>query len=646
MSTGIQRTIYPDGWDVFSEDFEDQASGVETELLLRTRGFMSQAGVPVDIQGQYGTAGLDNMLFPSSGDTGSTVVISGGYGFTSGGYMVQIVSTGYTYTVTASDAGKYIRLTHLMDDGSPRSHWRDGALANTRRTYNPFGSYIIDMVSTTTVDEFQIILGKLSSEGPPPTFDNTATTGGRQILQTTASPTASGVSVDSIGTAGTYPPADVQEHIDTVGSGTPDSTNPHGLRTDDLDEVTDSILEDTILMDASTGHDHDGTAAGGTKVTAANVLIASSPGATQANVEAHIGNVGTGTSDDNNPHGLSTTDLDQDSQSINEATVLFDAAGHDHSGGANGQVISAGDVSATGIAADVQEHISQSGGGTQDSSNPHGLEFSDLDGSLYVPFTQAIFPNNWNVHALTGTNRSIPVPPALDYEVATAGSGTSITAASTGWITDQWIGHYVYVLTGTGVGQIRSITTNSATILTVSSAWTVNPVFGDTFIIINPGDPNMAANYRMPFLMKEDSLDTVQWAPSDAVGTQLPAVAFVQAPFGITQVSANPQIRLIGKKLSSNEASYIFTCQIDVIEPGGSGTPSWVVPGGASSDEWTLTNDTNVQQNTFDLTNVTFTDSSILAIRLGPDAATQYTDAFSIIGAQVRWNVPPFIVSA
>jgi hypothetical protein len=57
---------------------------------------------------------------------------------------------------------------------------------------------------------------------------------------------------------------------------------------------------------------------------------------------------------------------------------------------------------------------------------------------------------------------------------ATAGAATTMTDSGASWRTDQWAGYTVEIIGGTGLGQTRTIVSNTATALTVS-AWGTNP---------------------------------------------------------------------------------------------------------------------------------------------------------------------------
>jgi hypothetical protein len=57
---------------------------------------------------------------------------------------------------------------------------------------------------------------------------------------------------------------------------------------------------------------------------------------------------------------------------------------------------------------------------------------------------------------------------------ATSGTGTTLVNTGKNWTVNQWTNFQVRIVSGTGAGQIRTITSNTATALTVPT-WTVNP---------------------------------------------------------------------------------------------------------------------------------------------------------------------------
>lgn len=58
---------------------------------------------------------------------------------------------------------------------------------------------------------------------------------------------------------------------------------------------------------------------------------------------------------------------------------------------------------------------------------------------------------------------------------ATGGSANTIVNSAKTWTTNQWSNSQVRIVSGTGAGQIRSISSNTGTTITVATNWTTNP---------------------------------------------------------------------------------------------------------------------------------------------------------------------------
>lgn len=96
-----------------------------------------------------------------------------------------------------------------------------------------------------------------------------------------------------------------------------------------------------------------------------------------------------------------------------------------------------------------------------------------------------IATNAWTSRSVTG----IPTTWATDAQLvstlgsaavfasgtATAGAGSTITNIAKSWATNMWANYQIRITDGTGKGQIRTIASNTGTVITVASAWTVNP---------------------------------------------------------------------------------------------------------------------------------------------------------------------------
>jgi hypothetical protein len=69
-----------------------------------------------------------------------------------------------------------------------------------------------------------------------------------------------------------------------------------------------------------------------------------------------------------------------------------------------------------------------------------------------------------------------------DRGKATSATSTTLTDSARSWTTDRWVGAWVRITKGTGSGQSRQITANTATQLTVAT-WTTNPDNTSEFVI-------------------------------------------------------------------------------------------------------------------------------------------------------------------
>lgn len=89
----------------------------------------------------------------------------------------------------------------------------------------------------------------------------------------------------------------------------------------------------------------------------------------------------------------------------------------------------------------------------------------------------------------------------------TSATSTTLTDSTQSWTTNLYSGLRVNILSGTGVGQERTISSNTATVLTVSSSWTTIPDTTSKYTIGGPpyhyqhgwhhyGDPNRSKRLR------------------------------------------------------------------------------------------------------------------------------------------------------
>lgn len=74
-------------------------------------------------------------------------------------------------------------------------------------------------------------------------------------------------------------------------------------------------------------------------------------------------------------------------------------------------------------------------------------------------------------------------PRSFASGTATAGGATTLTLGTANWTVNQFANMQIRIISGTGAGQIRTISSNTATIITVSSAWGTNPDNTSQFVI-------------------------------------------------------------------------------------------------------------------------------------------------------------------
>lgn len=85
--------------------------------------------------------------------------------------------------------------------------------------------------------------------------------------------------------------------------------------------------------------------------------------------------------------------------------------------------------------------------------------------------------------AVIGTDgRLVATPSWMDGEyiqfatgTATAGGASTLTNSGKAWTTNQWANSQIRIVSGLGAGQIRTIASNTGTVITTSAAWTTNP---------------------------------------------------------------------------------------------------------------------------------------------------------------------------
>lgn len=103
--------------------------------------------------------------------------------------------------------------------------------------------------------------------------------------------------------------------------------------------------------------------------------------------------------------------------------------------------------------------------------------------------------NTWTSLAITGLpatvgtdGRLVATPAWIDTGfqsfatgTATAGAASTLTNSAKSWTTNQWTNYQLRITGGTGAGQIRTVASNTGTVITVSAAWTTTPDATSTY---------------------------------------------------------------------------------------------------------------------------------------------------------------------
>jgi hypothetical protein len=97
-----------------------------------------------------------------------------------------------------------------------------------------------------------------------------------------------------------------------------------------------------------------------------------------------------------------------------------------------------------------------------------------------VAFTA--YNDEYIMQAPLGATEDVFYTNPLDSGTATSGDSTTLTDSTKSWATNAWANKVVVIIAGTGVGQTRKITSNTATALTVPT-WVTNPDSTSQYVI-------------------------------------------------------------------------------------------------------------------------------------------------------------------
>jgi hypothetical protein len=143
--------------------------------------------------------------------------------------------------------------------------------------------------------------------------------------------------------------------------------------------------------------------------------------------------------------------------------------------------------------------------------------------------------NTWqtlaNSPASIGTDARLVATPSWEDNgylqfatgTATAGASTTLTNSAKSWTTNQWANYQIRITGGTGAGQIRTIASNTGTVITVGTAWATNPDATSTYSI--------EGNDDFIYLMGNNAVTLYRYSiTSNTWSTLTPTVARGGAP--------------------------------------------------------------------------------------------------------------------
>jgi len=131
-----------------------------------------------------------------------------------------------------------------------------------------------------------------------------------------------------------------------------------------------------------------------------------------------------------------------------------------------------------------------------------------------------------NLPATWGTDgKLICTPSHVQYATgtATAGAATTLTNGAKTWTVNGWTNYQIRITAGTGIGQIRTIASNTATVITVSAAWTTTPDATSVYAI-EPNDDILYLMGNNAVTLYKYVISTNTWS------TLTPGVARAGAP--------------------------------------------------------------------------------------------------------------------
>lgn len=224
---------------------------------------------------------------------------------------------------------------------------------------------------------------------------------------------------------------------------------------------------------------------------------------------------------------------------------------------------------------------------------------------------------------------------------ATAGGASTLTNSGTAWTTNQWTNYQIRITAGTGIGQVRTIASNTGTVITTSAAWTTQPDATSQYII--------EANEDFLYLLGNNAVTMYRYSISANTWTVMaPTTARAAAPGA--GMSANA-IGITGDSLWATENAILNGRYIYSLRGGASGVlDRFDIAGGtAGAGAWAAV--TTINGETFTTGSSAFPMGEFLYVRKDatnrifkysvvdnawrPFATNLYTDGAAVLGHKI-----------
>lgn len=205
---------------------------------------------------------------------------------------------------------------------------------------------------------------------------------------------------------------------------------------------------------------------------------------------------------------------------------------------------------------------------------------------------------------------------------ATAGGANTLTNGAKTWTANQWTNYQIRITAGTGVGQVRTIASNTATVITTSAAWTTNPDATSQYAI--------EANEDWLYLLGNNVVTMYRYSISANTWTVMsPTVARAAAP--IAGMTANA-IGITGDALWADESNILNGRYIYSFRGGAATLDRFDIAGGTSgAGAWAAV--TYVGTETFSTGSSAFPMGEFIYIR--KDATHRYYK-YSVVDNAMR----------